>query len=294
MIAGAFFLATMAGLSRSLNGRSDWLMIAVFRALVMLATSIVLVRTSGANLVVWRPRTLWLRSLAGSFSLICNFYTFTRLPLADAITLMNVYPLWIILISAFVLRRWPTVGEVIGVACGLAGVFFIERPRISGDGLAVIVALLGSVSTAVAMLGLNRLRDVDPRAVVAHFAGVASLISLTCLFFRWQQGATMPFEVSVGGIGLLMGVGASGTLGQILLTKAYAAGNPAKVATVGLTQVVFAMGFDVLFWNRELTPGTILGFGLVLAPTTWLSIRSARKSTADRVQKAVAEPVTRS
>jgi drug/metabolite transporter (DMT)-like permease len=91
-----------------------------------------------------------------------------------------------------------------------------------------------------------------------------------------------------------MGVGASGTLGQILLTKAYAAGNPAKVATVGLTQVVFAMGFDVLFWNRELTPGTILGFGLVLAPTTWLSIRSARKSTADRVQKAVAEPVTRS
>jgi drug/metabolite transporter (DMT)-like permease len=79
---------------------------------------------------------------------------------------------------------------------------------------------------------------------------------------------------------LLLGVGVSGTLGQILLTKAYATGAPAKVAVVGLTQVVFAMGFDVALWHRPLTPVALLGFALVLAPTTWLSIRAAQKVSA--------------
>ena len=72
-------------------------------------------------------------------------------------------------------------------------------------------------------------------------------------------------------------MGVTGTLGQVLLTKAYAAGAPAKVAVVGLTQVVFAMGFDVALWGRSLTPAALAGFALVLAPTTWLSIRAARK-----------------
>ncbi len=71
----------------------------------------------------------------------------------------------------------------------------------------------------------------------------------------------------------------TGTLGQILLTKAYAAGAPAKVAVVGLTQVLFAMGFDVAALGpARSTLVALAGFVLVLAPTTWLSIRSARGS----------------
>ena len=32
--------------------------------------------------VVWRPRVLWVRSLAGTSSLFCSFYALTRLPVA--------------------------------------------------------------------------------------------------------------------------------------------------------------------------------------------------------------------
>jgi drug/metabolite transporter (DMT)-like permease len=214
----------------------------------------------------------------------------TRLPLADAITLMNIQPLWIILISALLLRKWPRRWELLGVASGLIGVILIERPHLSGDGLAAVVALLSSASSAVAMLGLNRLKAVDSRAVVAHFAGVASLVSAICLFFRWDLGSTLAWEHSARVFGFLIAVGTVGTLGQILLTRAYAIGAPTKVATVGLTQVVFAMVFDVLFWNRTLTAGSLLGFGLVLAPTTWLSIHSARarisKTADERIPEA--------
>ncbi len=275
---GALSLSTMAALAHALNGRCDWLVVALVRATFMLATTATLVRASGASLVVWRPRTLWIRSLAGSFSLVCNFYALTRLPIADAVTLMNVHPLWIVLISAAVFRRPPTRGEVVGVACGLTGVVLIERPHMDGDRLAAVVALLSSMSTAVAMLGLHRLRQIDARAVVAHFAGVASVISATWLFLRGDLLSPRPMEGAT--LWLLLGVGASGTLGQICLTRAYAAGAPAKVAVVGLTQVVFAMGFDVVLWGRPLAPIALAGFALVLTPTTWLSIRAAHKLAA--------------
>ena len=69
------------------GSRCDWLVVALVRALVMLATAATLARASGSRLAFWRPRTLWVRSLAGSFSLVCNFYALTRLPVADAVTL---------------------------------------------------------------------------------------------------------------------------------------------------------------------------------------------------------------
>ena len=126
------------------------------------------------------------------------------------------------------------------------------------------------------MLGLHRLRHLDPRAVVAHFAGVASLVSLAWLLLRGD--ALSPGLLRPTTWLYLLGIGATGTLGQILLTKAFAAGAPAKVAVVGLTQVLFGMGFDVALWGRVLDLVSIVGFALVLAPTTWLSIRSARTS----------------
>ncbi|WP_435010626.1 DMT family transporter [Tundrisphaera lichenicola] len=275
MLGGAISFASMGALVHALGDRCDWLVVALIRALMMFVTASILAKASGSKLAVWRPRTLWLRSLAGSFSLVCNFYALARLPVADAVTLMNVHPLWIVLISAIAIRRPPSIGEVVGVFSGLIGVVLIEQPHVGVDRLAALVALLSSVSTAIAMLGLHKLRHLDPRAVVAHFAGVASLISAIWLILRRETlspGLMEPITML-----LLLGVGISGTLGQVFLTKAYAAGAPAKVAVVGLTQVVFAMGFDVGLWGRPLTPTALAGFALVMAPTTWLSLRAAKK-----------------
>ena len=70
----------------------------------------------GAKLAVWKPRTLWMRSLAGSFSLVCSFYALTRLPIGDALTLSNTYPLWIVVLSWIGMRRRPKWGDVARVA----------------------------------------------------------------------------------------------------------------------------------------------------------------------------------
>ena len=233
MLGGAITFATMGALVHALGPRCDWLVVATVRALVMFASSMILARLAGARLPLWRPRTLWVRSLAGSFSLVCNFYALARLPVAEAVTLSNLHPLWIVLITASVARRAPSMGEALMLASGLVGVFLIESPRLEGDRLAVVVALLSSMSTAVAMLGLHRLRAIDARAVVAHFAGVASVLSLIWLAIRGRPldaGLSRPLDGRPAGRGR-RGRDARADLPDQGLRRR---GAQSKVAVVGL------------------------------------------------------------
>ncbi len=295
MLIGAFAFAGMGSFTHALGSRCDWLIVALVRAAFMFAVTASLARAAGVRLAVWKPRTLWVRSIAGSFSLVCNFYALTRLPVADSLTLSNTYPLWIVLLTAFLLRQPPTFREILGVVCGLVGVVLIQQPHLGGDHFAAGVALLSSVATAVAMLGLHRLQHLDTRAIVAHFAGVASLVSLVWLAARPEIVTAEILRPTT--LWLLLGVALTGTVGQFCLTRAYTEGTPARMSIVGLSQVVFAMGFDILFWQRILTGPTLLGFLLVLAPTACLSSLAGRKLvSASRAEhhphdEGVAKPV---
>jgi len=71
---------------------------------------------------------------------------------------------------------------------------------------------------------------------------------------------------------LLIGVGITASIGQLLLTKAFAAGDPAKVSVVGLTQVIFAFLFELIQDNPVRTQ-TLIGMALVIAPIAWIMRR---------------------
>ena len=68
----------------------------------------------------------------------------------------------------------------------------------------------------------------------------------------------------------LLGVGLTATVGQIFLTQAFAAGSPARVSVVGLTQIVFALVLEVVFVGHRVEPLGLLGMALVVGPTAWL------------------------
>lgn len=288
MLAGSLSFAVMGALTHAVGTRCHWLVVGWTRAGFMLVTMVALARWSGVKLVILRPRTLWIRSLAGSFSLICNFYALVSLPVAEALTLSHTYPLWIVVLLALVFRRPPTVWETLGVICATLGVWLIERGGFSAQAWPVTVALASALATAIAMLGLHRLRNVDPRAIVAHFAGVAFVVASAAL--AWKRIAIAPVFRDKETVALLLGVATTGTTGQLCLTRAYASGNPARLATVGLTQVVFALVIDVLFWGRTVTALVGAGFFLVLAPSALLSGLATRRFLRESMGESATVP----
>ena len=65
---------------------------------------------------------------------------------------------------------------------------------------------------------------------------------------------------------MLLGVGVSATIGQLFLTKAFAAGPPARVSVVMLSQVGFTMLLEMAIWHRSFSGQTLVGIFLVIAP----------------------------
>ena len=87
----------------------------------------------------------------------------------------------------------------------------------------MLVALFASFTTAVAMLGLHRLRTVDA-VVVAHFSGLASLVLSLWVFVHPRIASASTFDATT--LLMLLGVGLTGTMGQVLITKAFASVLP--------------------------------------------------------------------
>ncbi len=284
MLVGSFFFAGMATAAHALRSTCDWQVIALARSALPLTFATLLALLGGARLVLFTPRILWVRSIAGSISLICTFYALTRLPPSHVFTLASTFPIWVALLSWPLYRERPRPQVWLSIASSVLGVTLIE---LSGPAeevaagvpqreLAVASTLLAALSTAVAMLGLHRLRHLHPWAIVAHFSGVAVLFSVAS-FLLGGHIPVPPNPSDSASLLLLLTVGATATAGQLFLTKAFAAGPPAKVSVVSLTQVVFAMILDVWLGQHRFTPMILTGMALVVAPTAWLMTSQAKE-----------------
>jgi drug/metabolite transporter (DMT)-like permease len=270
MLLGSFSFAVMAMMSHQLGSLCDWRITALARSGLAFAFAAALAPAVGSRLAFWRPRILWVRSLAGSVSLVCAFYAQSLMPPPELLTITSIFPLWVALLSWPLLRERPSAVVWLSAATGVAGVFLVQDPRLEGGTLAAWLAFFASFCTAVAMLGLHRLQELDTLAIVVHFSGVAFVFCVALLFLG-PNGPPDWTQAAAPGVFLrLLGVGVMATIGQFFLTRAFASGPPAKVSVVGLTQVLFAIGLDVLLRDRSFTPTTLLGMVLVMAPTAWV------------------------
>jgi drug/metabolite transporter (DMT)-like permease len=281
MLLGAASFSVMSILTVALKERMDWQWIALARAGLAMIFAAVLAKGASAQLVFFKPAKLWMRSIAGSISLVCGFYAMTHYPVSEVLTLTNMFPLWVVVLSLPLLGHWPPADVWPAVLMGIVGVVLIqsaEGGQFSGGSMAVVAALVCSVTSAIALIGLHQVRELDPRAVVVHFSAVAVVFCVAALFFLPHQHAIV-FDLQTAGLLLLLG--AFATIGQLFLTKAFAAGPPARVSVVMLSQVAFTMLLEIAIWHRSFSARTLVGIVLVIVPTAWTLLRGAMQQTAE-------------
>lgn len=291
MLGGAFAFAVMGAFAHAAGAYCDWQLVALARSVLAVVIAGLLALGGQTPLVFVRPWTLWVRSIAGSISVMCNFYALSRLPIADALTLTNMFPVWIAVLSWPVLGRFPERDVWLGVICGMTGVVVMQQPYLAVGNLGTLAAVMGSFSSAVALIGLHRLKHIAPNAIVVHFSTVSIVFLLAMLaVVPAERSLSSQFRMSWPVPALLLGVGVAATTGQLLLTRAFAAGAPARVSVVGLSQVGFAMVFDLLLWQRSFQWQSLAGIFLVLGPTVWLMLRRDGR-TASSSPAAASSPV---
>lgn len=225
------------------------------------------------------------RALVGFASLVLFFYAIAHLPLATAVTLNYTSPLFLALLSPFLLQEPLKRTLLLALIIGFIGVSLLLKPTLnSGNALAGSLGLLSGLGAAWAYVHVKQLgqqNEPDTRTVF-YFTLVSTILAgLWMLMAPQLHGLDGISSELLSGfhrlnwqdMPLLIGLGATATVAQLAMTRAYRTGDTLVVASLAYTTVVLASLFGVLWWGEQLSIGDCLAISLIVL-SGLISLRS--------------------
>lgn len=231
-------------------------------------------KTSG-NLRPVHPWWTALRTACATINVICAFYAFTVLPLAQVYAILFATPLLITVMSI------PVLGERVGfhrwaaVIVGLIGVAVVLRPGATEFTLGHVAALTCAFVGGMASIIVRKVGRDERTVVLMLYPMVANFIIMGTLMILSYE--PMPI-MDLGGIGALSLLGFTG---GVFLIVAYKASEAAIVAPMQYSQIIWATIFGALFFGESVDGATILGAGIIICSGLYIVFREAQSGTSE-------------
>ena len=209
-----------------------------------------------------RPRHPWLVSLRAillAIDMVFVFYAFTRLPLADAYTMLFTAPMLVTALSV------PLLGEHIGwrrwsaVAVGFGGVLVVLRPGFAELNLGHIAALSSSSFFALSLIVARRIGNSETGSTLLVSMMVALLIVSGPILPSVYVSSGPTDLAMLAGLGLFMGLGHLGLIQALRLAPS------AVVAPFHYSQIVWAVIFGFLLFDNRPTVWVVAGSTVIIA-----------------------------
>ena len=259
MLWAVFFFALMNVCVKALPGIPA-MEVVFFRCAVSIVVSFVWLRKLGVN--VWGQRRnrwrLWGRGISGTIALFMFFLTVQKMPLASAVTVQYLSPIFTAIIAMIFLREKIKPVQWLFFAISFAGVAalkgFDERISWLYLGFGVASALLSGVAYTFVRSMSGR---EHPLVIVFYFQVVGTMLG--------GVSSTTHFVIPHGlEFLLLVGIGILAHIAQILLTKALQGEKAGVVTSLNFFGAVYAAIFGWLLFGEHLTLGNVLAIAMVI------------------------------
>ncbi len=270
MASGALSFSMMAALAKLAGASVPLMEIVLARSLVVAVLAGTAILRAGTGFRGVEPGWLYIRGVLGFGALTCFYYAVVHLPLADATVIHFMNPVFTALAAVVVLGEHIGLIETLLVVGSMSGVVMVARPSFlfgadTGlDPFAVGVGLAGAVLAAGAYVAVRRLRAETPMLVVFYFASVSSVLALPVVLLD-------PVMPSLGALVILLGVGITTHLGQVMITWGFRLERAGRASAVGYLQIVFAAGWGWVLFNEFPDAWTWAGAAVIVGCTVLLT-----------------------
>ena len=290
MLVAAFVFSIMGVCVKLASEHASTSEIVIARGVVGVSMLLLLTRVRGLPLATHFPWQHAWRGFVGVSALWLWFFAIARLPLATAMTLNYMAPIWIAAI-VFTLGWWNKTrrfewGLAAAIVTSVIGVALLLKPTIHAEQwVGGLTALISGFISALAYIQVKRLGQMgEPEyRVVFYFSASGVLGGLVSGLIDnwWQTGSLHLFaDLSAHDFLLLFAIGITATIAQVAMTRAYRLGAMLVTANLQYTGIVFSSMWGILLWNDVLDIGGWLGILIILVSGIAATFYNARSNSA--------------
>lgn len=290
MLVASFVFAIMGVCVKLASATSSTSEIVLARGAVGMLVLFVLAHARGLSLRTIYPWHHAWRGFVGVTALWLWFFAIGRLPLATAMTLNYMAPIWIAAI-VFTLGWWHGTrrfewGLAAAIVTSFAGVALLLKPSIHAEQwVGGLTALISGFLSALAYIQVKKLGQLgEPEYRVVFYFSASGVIAglLAGLTDTWLRSGELRIlhALSATDALLLLAIGVTATIAQIAMTRAYRFGAMLVTANLQYTGIVFSSIWGILIWGDRLDLYGWLGIAIILASGVAATFYNARSSSS--------------
>ena len=272
MVFASFLFAAMGAAVKLASGIYATSEIVMYRGLIGTALMFGMTVYQRGTLRTTFRREHVTRSVVGVTSLWLWFYAIAKLPLATAVTLNYMAPIWIAA-YLFCMGWWHAKNKVawpliVAITASFVGVTLVLQPAVdTHEWLGGLVGLLSGVISAMAYMQVRRLGQMgEPEyRVVFYFSLTTFLAGLTGTLLTHTPHTPVFHAHALRGALLLLTMGFTAAFAQVAMTRAYRLGKVLVVANLQYTGIIFSSMWSVILWGDKFDWHVWLGMGIILA-----------------------------
>jgi len=198
------------------------------------------------------------RCLMGLMALIAIVVALRELPLAVVVSLSYAAPLFITVLSIFLLSEKVGVFRWLAVIIGFVGVIIIAEPGFKGMNYLYFLPLIFCIGMAFVTITIRKLSTTEPIWLISIFFTITiSIAGLATIPMGWKMPNFQDFI-------LLALIGVTGGSANLFLTQSYKLSEVSLVAPLKYLALAFAIFFGYFIWNEIPTIKTLIGASLVV------------------------------
>lgn len=274
IIISAFFFALM-GLFVKLSGDLPIIQKSFFRNAVACIFAFVLITKNkqwalpkGKNVLF-----LFIRAVAGTGGILCNFYALSNMNLADASMLNKLSPFFAVIFSIFMLKEKPSIKQIFAISLAFIGALFIMKPSFTFDALPGLLGFIGGLGAGLAYACVRKLtqNDFKGNLVIFYFSLFSCIVTLPWLIFDFT-----PMSAEQWICLICAGLSASG--GQYFITAAYSKAPAKEISIYDYSQIIFTTLLSLVVFGDLPDILSFVGYVIIISAALYNAWNSLKKS----------------
>ncbi|MCP4159449.1 MAG: DMT family transporter [Deltaproteobacteria bacterium] len=215
-------------------------------------------------------KLLFLRGILGGIAIFIFFYSINKIGIGKGTLISYMFPVFAVIVSSIFLKEKVGLYKWLLILTSVLGIFLISFSKINSEFIGFdynyLIALFGAMMGGCAITVVKKLRENESSYSI-YFA--------QCTMGFWVvliPANTVPVSIGISGGFILLGIGITATIGQLLMTYSYKYLSVSKGSVLGMLTPVFNVILGIIFFQEKFTIVMAIGMILILTSCTLIGM----------------------